>query len=190
MEEQLEELRRAVLAAPGDEAARLSLALALRRAGQEHGAWEALQAGLALEPEALGLLAAREDLLVAAGAPYTLRVLHLHGVLDVRLAEPARLRGEETAYASLGRDPAGELVLRAPSVARRHCGIRHEGGVRFTLHDHHTANGTYVAGRRIDQHTLRDGDVFEVGGCRIEFRFGWGDAGLGCRAPRSALPEE
>lgn len=71
----------------------------------------------------------------------------------------------------LGRGGSSDVVLPDVSVSTRHATIEAEG-VRYTIVDHGSLNGTRVNGTRIvaeRKKPLRDGDVVELGLFRIVF---------------------
>ena len=75
---------------------------------------------------------------------------------------------ERTAYLLGGGNPVGigrrvhnQIVLQGVGVSREHCIIARAGD-RWQVQDLGSANGTLVNGRRIDKHTLADGDVLQV----------------------------
>lgn len=76
--------------------------------------------------------------------------------------------GRDTA---VGRDPAGEVVLDAPRVSRRHCVVR-RGDPACEVEDLGSANGTFVNGVRVQRLLLNDGDVIEAGGCVLALAYG------------------
>lgn len=96
----------------------------------------------------------------AMGAPARLVVLAGH-----RLATAYPLGGDPVA---MGRSEAREIVLYDPAASRNHARVelRSEG---FWLIDNQSANGTYVNGRRVQNHPLSTGDVVRIGS--TEFRF-------------------
>jgi transcriptional regulator with GAF, ATPase, and Fis domain len=63
---------------------------------------------------------------------------------------------------SLGREPSNTIAIADPSVSRRHCMFRDEGG-RFQVQDLESRNGTLVNGIRVKEHWLREGDEITVG---------------------------
>lgn len=68
---------------------------------------------------------------------------------------------------TIGRDGA-EVVLDNPQVSRQHAVIETSGAQR-TLRDVGSTNGTFVNGRRITQHTLRPGDVIQIGAFKLVY---------------------
>lgn len=68
----------------------------------------------------------------------------------------------------LGRDAAADVVLRNPSVSRRHCVIT-PSGASFEVADLGTTNGTRVNGRRVSSARLADGDEISAGGSVLLF---------------------
>jgi ABC-type multidrug transport system ATPase subunit len=68
---------------------------------------------------------------------------------------------------TIGREGA-EIVLDNPQVARQHAVIERANG-RHLLRDVGSANGTFVNGQRITQHTLRPGDVIQIGAFKLVY---------------------
>ena len=88
-----------------------------------------------------------------------------------RLFDPGKFAG--TPLISIGRDPASGLPLNSPLVSWRHAQIEQtaQGAI---LTDLGSTNGTFVQGQRISRHTLRQGDVIQIG----PFQFPYTAAGL------------
>jgi diguanylate cyclase (GGDEF)-like protein len=63
----------------------------------------------------------------------------------------------------VGRGDACQLMLRDDAISRQHIEIRREGDERVVVRDLSSTNGTFVAGRRIEQAELRDGDKLFLG---------------------------
>ena len=82
-----------------------------------------------------------------------------------RLASAYPLGGDPVA---MGRSEAREIVLYDPAARRNHVRVelRAEG---YWLIDNQSPNGTYVNGRRVQNHPLSTGDVVRIGS--TEFRF-------------------
>lgn len=71
---------------------------------------------------------------------------------------------------TLGRSGANTVTLDDNHVSRKHAIIQFQGGDEFWMVDLGSSNGTYVNGRRVSRPlALKNGDVIEVGGIRIEF---------------------
>jgi hypothetical protein len=69
---------------------------------------------------------------------------------------------------SIGRSRENGLMLDDTAVSRRHARIvRHEQG--YQIVDLGSENGTWVDGRRIQEHWLRTGDEVRVGAARFRF---------------------
>ena len=66
------------------------------------------------------------------------------------------------ANTTAGRDPASDVVLNSPAVSRHHAVIRqgHEG---FRVVDLQSSAGSFVNGRRFDEHPLVIGDRLQLG---------------------------
>lgn len=63
---------------------------------------------------------------------------------------------------SIGRASDSTIVLRSPFVSVRHARIEPEGNAHC-IHDVGSTNGLLYEGQRIQQHSLRDGDVIRIG---------------------------
>ncbi len=71
-------------------------------------------------------------------------------------------------WTRIGRSLAADLHFDDPTVSRRHALIVRKGdGVRVL--DDRSLNGVFVNGRRIEWHTLTDGDEILVGRHRLRF---------------------
>lgn len=68
----------------------------------------------------------------------------------------------------MGRNPDCNLVLEHPSVSRRHCELRREGG-RWVVADLGSSNGTRVNGWRVQRATVGSGDELMLGDQRVVF---------------------
>ncbi|MFT5050554.1 MAG: pSer/pThr/pTyr-binding forkhead associated (FHA) protein [Chlamydiales bacterium] len=69
----------------------------------------------------------------------------------------------------LGRAPGVAVVLRAPSVSRRHARIV-QAGDRWFLEDLESVNGTSIERHRVERGELTDGTCFELGELELRFR--------------------
>jgi pSer/pThr/pTyr-binding forkhead associated (FHA) protein len=70
---------------------------------------------------------------------------------------------------TIGRDPVNDLVLPDDSkVSRSHAELSRRDG-QWILVDLESRNGTFVNGRRVGRHPLRDGDRIEFGGTVLTF---------------------
>lgn len=70
---------------------------------------------------------------------------------------------------SLGRAPKCEVLLGDPDVSSLHANLlTTEEGCR--LIDPGSTNGIFVGGKRVREHLLKDGDVFQIGRFRITFQ--------------------
>ena len=69
----------------------------------------------------------------------------------------------------LGRHRDCDITLEDPMVSRRHAEIRLTNGSHVLL-DLSSSNGTWVAGRPVLQHPLRDGDTIKVGDQVLRYR--------------------
>lgn len=68
---------------------------------------------------------------------------------------------------NIGRQADNDLVLDLARVSRRHARIERRGDA-FVLRDLESTNGTFVAGKRLEQEQfLRPGDTISVGGAQL-----------------------
>jgi sulfur carrier protein ThiS len=69
----------------------------------------------------------------------------------------------------IGRKADNHLVLDDPTASGQHARITKVQAVYF-VEDLNSTNGTFVNGKRIERHQLRDADVIEIGRHRLMFR--------------------
>jgi pSer/pThr/pTyr-binding forkhead associated (FHA) protein len=69
---------------------------------------------------------------------------------------------------SIGRDDDNVITIQDPGVSGHHAKIINILNLSY-IQDMGSANGTYVNGKRIDKHTLYDGDSIQVGGHKLVF---------------------
>ena len=67
---------------------------------------------------------------------------------------------------SIGRDPSNDLVLPDAMVSRRHAVIEYRSSQYF-LRDCNSSNGSLVNGDRVNERSLRDGDLVAIGTARL-----------------------
>jgi signal transduction histidine kinase len=77
--------------------------------------------------------------------------------LDVNRVYPVHTRATW-----IGRGESCNLRLRDRGVSRRHACIAHVGR-SLVLRDNRAKNGTYVNGRRVEDHALKPGDEIQIG---------------------------
>jgi Nif-specific regulatory protein len=71
---------------------------------------------------------------------------------------------------SIGRDLSNNLSLNDPSISRRHCAIRKNGGSNgFHIVDLQSYNGTFVNGLPVANHALAHRDEIALGDLRFTF---------------------
>ena len=68
----------------------------------------------------------------------------------------------------IGRSDESEVALVDPSVSRVHAVVELDGATPV-VRDLGSTNGTFVNGRRIEAHQLRDGDELRFGNTRMRF---------------------
>ena len=78
------------------------------------------------------------------------------------------LKGRERI--TIGRAPDNQIVLDHPQVSRVHALIERMG-TRYRIKDLKSANGVFVAGKRIEKEAwLKEGDEIRIGGVRLILR--------------------
>lgn len=68
----------------------------------------------------------------------------------------------------IGRDPANEIVIDNVGISRHHATVEFDG-TGFVVRDEGSQNGSYVAGQRVETHSLREGDVLQLGKFSLAF---------------------
>ncbi len=69
---------------------------------------------------------------------------------------------ELTSTLTVGRAPSCDLCLPDGAMSRQHCRLEPDGD-RWLAIELDSRNGTFINGRRIQQHHLKDGDRLQVG---------------------------
>lgn len=94
--------------------------------------------------------------------------------------EPAQTVTLNAARFRIGRRPGLNLTLPSMQVSMIHAEFVQIGG-RIFVRDLNSTNGTYVNGRRVDNHdvALRDGDRIRVGTLELRLLRCWVDAAAG-----------
>jgi pSer/pThr/pTyr-binding forkhead associated (FHA) protein len=69
----------------------------------------------------------------------------------------------------IGRQSDCDVVLSLERVSRQHARIERRGDA-FWLRDLDSTNGTFLAGRRIEQQPLHDGDTVRIGDAQLVFK--------------------
>jgi two-component system, cell cycle response regulator len=63
----------------------------------------------------------------------------------------------------IGRDPAGDVVLRDDGISRVHAEVRRLDDSRLYIKDLDSTNGIFVGGERVEEAVLREGDKVLLG---------------------------
>ena len=71
---------------------------------------------------------------------------------------------------TIGRQEGNALVLNSERVSRLHAVIDWDGD-NYSVTDNSSLNGTFVNGRRVQRHTLRNGDTLSIGDCEMRFLY-------------------
>ncbi len=88
---------------------------------------------------------------------------------------PGRMFRIDRDGITLGRQPDCDIQLDEGGVSRQHARITLRVGDALHIHDLESTNGTFVNGRRVERHRLRDGDKLQLGSL-VVFRFNYQDA--------------
>jgi len=78
---------------------------------------------------------------------------------------------------SIGREESCNIYIDEGKVSRKHAELQREGDT-YILKDMGSTNGTWIKGKKIDQHLLRDGDSFHIGSAQIVFKSGFQEHNL------------
>ena len=68
----------------------------------------------------------------------------------------------------VGRGQACDVRLNDPRVSRTHCRLQVDRG-SAVVRDAGSSSGTVVNGGRVEQHTLRPGDVIQIGDTKLRY---------------------
>jgi FHA domain/GAF domain len=96
----------------------------------------------------------------------------MHATLCFHLPDqPALLRVLDPAAGPVvvGRGDESMLVVKHPSVSRRHAALHHDGN-HWWVEDLNSTNGVRIGGHRIERQTLQHRDWFSLGDVFCEFR--------------------
>jgi len=88
--------------------------------------------------------------------------------LLVDLVQQSILQLNSTRF-SIGRDQSCDLSLEDPLVSRKHAELLRESAGGYTIKDLDSTHGTFVAGAKVSEHKLVDGDEIIVGATRFRF---------------------
>jgi pSer/pThr/pTyr-binding forkhead associated (FHA) protein len=102
--------------------------------------------------------------------------IHLNNTAAPRLVVYTPLRTWEKPLFSdvftIGRTADNDILVDHAKVSRHHARIERRGE-RFTLRDLGSTNGTWLRDRRIETHTLSDGDSVKIGDAQLLFKSGF-----------------
>ena len=106
--------------------------------------------------------------------------VHAHGddislrvVKGPQVGERFFLEGDRI---TIGRDPKAQLFLSDITVSREHAIIVRDGA-DVRIMDASSLNGTYLNGNIVDEASLKDGDILQIG--TFQLRFCWGSESCG-----------
>jgi pSer/pThr/pTyr-binding forkhead associated (FHA) protein len=72
----------------------------------------------------------------------------------------------------IGRSDESQIVIAKPGVSRKHALIIASAD-GFTIRDLGSQNGTFVNGKRIADHQLKNGDQIAIADTKLTFRSPW-----------------
>jgi pSer/pThr/pTyr-binding forkhead associated (FHA) protein len=73
---------------------------------------------------------------------------------------------------TLGRDEDNDVTIPDSSVSRHHAWVERRGR-DFVIHEDQSRNGVWLGRQRIEEHTLRDGDILSLGRAKVIFKAGF-----------------
>lgn len=85
--------------------------------------------------------------------------------LDNNITQEFELTQEQTR---VGRRPFNDIVLENLAVSGEHARLSREGQ-QVLIEDLNSTNGTYVNGKPVKKQLLQDGDLIEIGKCRLTY---------------------
>jgi pSer/pThr/pTyr-binding forkhead associated (FHA) protein len=84
------------------------------------------------------------------------------------ILENEKIYSLNRAVTNIGRRSTNHLVVSDLRVSRNHAQVRLVNG-RYMIFDAGSTGGTYINGERIQQSTLRPGDVISLAGVKLIF---------------------
>jgi hypothetical protein len=115
---------------------------------------------LALQAQTVGELRALVADITRASRPWLRRLRGPRGAGAVAVSLPRR------GAVVLGRSSACDVVLRDPTVSRRHAELRAIDGAWLAV-DLGSMNGTWLLGRRVGRVRVESGDELMLGDCAV-----------------------
>jgi pimeloyl-ACP methyl ester carboxylesterase len=73
---------------------------------------------------------------------------------------------------TIGRGEGNDIMIPDESVSRHHASIERQGD-DYVLREAQSRNGIWLGKQRVEEHTLRDGDVLNLGRARLAFQDGF-----------------
>jgi pSer/pThr/pTyr-binding forkhead associated (FHA) protein len=94
-----------------------------------------------------------------------------HAVLARLIAmDSGRELNIHTTVYRIGRAPDNELCLENDSVSAHHAELHRRRDGTFSIFDLASTNGVWVNGKAINNYSLRNDDIVELGEVRLRFR--------------------
>ncbi len=87
----------------------------------------------------------------------------------ILIAGAQRTEYELDETISVGRHPDNTIQLLDPVLSKEHARIEMLPDGQFIVRDLGSLNGTYIAGKRISEHILANGDEIALGSTRLQF---------------------
>lgn len=110
-------------------------------------------------------IALEEEVPAAAPAPAPSRAI-LRVVRGPQTGAAFELGGEKL---SIGRNPQCGLFLNDMTVSRQHAELIPAGGA-WIIKDCNSFNGVWVNNKSVDEHTLRSGDIVQIGAFCLQYQ--------------------
>ena len=104
----------------------------------------------------------------SANAPEETSPPRVYARLQLLDANPVEYPMHTTAV-RIGRSQDNEIVLQNDSISRHHAEIQRKGDGTFTVTNLAAGNGVLVNGVQLDQATLKNEDIIELGEVRMRF---------------------
>lgn len=113
------------------------------------------------------------------------RGAEVEGYIEIRRQGDGVPRREALSGSHLiiGRNPNAQIVLDHTTVSRSHAELVHDPFGRWWVHDLRSTNGTFINGRRVDEHMLGAGDEIGIGDFTLRLALKAGQ-----RLPESIFP--
>jgi ABC-type multidrug transport system ATPase subunit len=96
-------------------------------------------------------------------------ILTLLPIFEPLSTNPLHPQGQGETIIRFGRDPRNDIPCSHPLVSRFHATFERRANGSCMMMDNHSANGTYVNGRKINAAQLLDHDIVQIGPYRFYY---------------------